>query len=107
MAATASARDRCCLACGLRPPQHGVSRPGAVMGTTFVLFVEDNDDLREIFVELITIVLERRCVGVGSYKELVALGNEVLACDAAILDINLGPHQPSGLDAYQWLRHQG
>ena len=77
------------------------------MGTEFVLFVEDNDDLRETFVELITIVLERRCVGVGSYKELVALGNKVLACDAAILDINLGPNEPSGIDAYEWLRDQG
>jgi len=78
-----------------------------VMGTTFVLFVEDNDDLRQTFVELTTVVLERRCVGVGSYNELVALGDEVLACDAAILDINLGPDQPSGIDAYEWLRHQG
>ena len=78
-----------------------------MMGTTFVLFLEDNDDLRQTCVELITVVLERRCVGVGSYKELVALGNEVLACDAAILDINLGPNQPSGIDAYEWLRHTG
>ena len=77
------------------------------MSTTFVLFVEDNDDLRQTFVDLITIVLDRRCVGVGSYKELVALGNEVLACEAAILDINLGPNQPSGIDAYEWLRRTG
>ena len=77
------------------------------MGTRFVLFLEDNDDLRQTCVELITVVLKRRCVGVGSYKELVALGSEVLACDAAILDINLGPNQPSGIDAYTWLRHTG
>jgi len=81
-------------------------RSGALMETKFVLFVEDNDDLRETFVELTTTVLECRCVGVGSYKELVALGDEVLACDVAILDINLGADQPSGIDAYTWLRHQ-
>ena len=46
-------------------------------------------------------------MGVASYKELVALGNKVLACDAAVLDINLGPSQPSGIDAYEWLRNQG
>ena len=77
------------------------------MAIEFVLFVEDDDDLRESCVELVTTVLERRCVGVGSYTELVALGNEVLTCVAAILDINLGPNQPSGIDAYKWLRNTG
>jgi ActR/RegA family two-component response regulator len=77
------------------------------MGNGFVLFLEDNDDLRETVVELITVALERRCVGVGSYNELVALGNDVMACDSAILDINLGPGLPSGIDAYEWLRSNG
>lgn len=77
------------------------------MGNESVLIVEDNDDLRETLVELIAAVLHRRCVGVGSYHELVALGNEVLACSAAVLDINLGPNKPSGIDAYKWLRHHG
>jgi len=82
-------------------------RASAVQSPGFVLFVEDDDDLRETFVELITVTLERRCVGVGSYQEVVALGSGVLACSAAILDINLGHGQPSGIDAYQWLRHKG
>jgi len=72
-----------------------------------MLFVEDNDDLRETFVELVTVVLERRCIGVGSYEELVALGEEALGCSVAILDINLGPHRRSGIDAYAWLRDKG
>jgi DNA-binding NtrC family response regulator len=79
----------------------------SLMGTQFVLFVEDNDDLRELFVELVTIVLERRCVGVGSYEELVALGEEALGCSVAILDINLGPNRRSGIDVYTWLRGRG
>jgi len=37
------------------------------METDCVLYVEDNDDLRELVVELVTVVLKRRCVGVGSY----------------------------------------
>ena len=77
------------------------------MGTEFVLFVEDDDDLRETCVEFVTLVLGRRCVGIGSYNEVVALGNDVLACSAVILDINLGPGQPSGIDAYEWLRTNG
>ncbi len=31
------------------------------------------------------------------------LGPEVLAADVAVLDINLGSGQPSGIDAYDWL----
>ena len=77
------------------------------MGTGFVLFVEDNDDLRELFVELVPFVLERQCVGVDSYDALVALGDEALRCGVAILDINLGPNRPSGIDAYAWLRRSG
>jgi ActR/RegA family two-component response regulator len=89
-------------------PQRPVRRvPDSVIGPEFVLYVEDNDDLRELVVELVTIVFQRRCVGVGSYEELVGLGEEVLGCRVAILDINLGPNRRSGIDAYTWLRDKG
>ena len=92
----------------LTTPQRPVPRvPESVMGTDFVLYVEDNDDLRELVVELVTVVLKRRCVGVGSYEELAALGEEALGCSVAILDINLGPDRRSGIDAYAWLRDKG
>jgi FixJ family two-component response regulator len=81
--------------------------PESVTGTEFVLYVEDNDDLRELVVELVTYVLKRRSVGVGSYEELVALGEEALRCSVAILDINLGSNRRSGIDAYAWLRANG
>ena len=93
------------------PTSPTVSSPhqnrASLIESQFVLFVEDNDDLRETFVELVTVVLERRCIGVGSYEELVALGEEALGCSVAILDINLGPHRRSGIDAYAWLREKG
>jgi FixJ family two-component response regulator len=92
----------------LTTPQRPMPQvPESVMSTDFVLYVEDNDDLRELVVELVTVVLKRRCVGVGSYEELAALGAEALRCSVAILDINLGPDQRSGIDAYGWLRDQG
>jgi DNA-binding NtrC family response regulator len=81
--------------------------PPSMMGTGFVLYVEDNDDLRELVVELVTAVLKHRCVGVGSYEELVGLGDEALGCSIAILDINLGSNRRSGIDAYAWLRAKG
>jgi DNA-binding NtrC family response regulator len=92
----------------LTTPQRPVPRvPESVKSSDFVLYVEDNDDLRELVVELVTLVLKHRCVGVGSYEELVALGKDALGCSVAILDINLGPDQRSGIDAYAWLRDQG
>ena len=81
--------------------------PESVQGTDFVLYVEDNDDLRELVVELVTVVLNHRCVGVGSYEELTALGKKALGASVAILDINLGSDRRSGIDAYMWLRDQG
>ena len=73
----------------------------------FVLFLEDNDDLRDAFVQVVTDGLTRPCVGLASYRELVALGDTALRCTVAILDINLGPDRPSGLKAYEWLREKG
>jgi len=96
------------VAAALTNPQlPGPERSESGMSTDFVLYVEDNDDLRELVGELVTVVLRRQCVGVGSYEELVALGDEVLGCGVAILDINLGGNRRSGIDAYTWLRHKG
>ena len=92
----------------LTTPQRPVPRvPESAMGTDFVLYVEDNDDPRELVVELVTVVFNHRCVGVASYEELTALGEEALRSSVAILDINLGPDRRSGIDAYTWLRRQG
>jgi FixJ family two-component response regulator len=44
---------------------------------------------------------------VGSYEELVALGEEAFGCGVAIIDINLGANRRSGIDAYAWLRSEG
>jgi len=72
-----------------------------------VLFLDDDEDLRDTFSDLVRTVFDRDCHGLGSYRELVALGDRALGCDLAILDINLGPEVPSGLDAYGWLRKHG
>ena len=62
--------------------------------------------MRAMFIELVDFVLKRQCIGVGSYEELVALGEEALGCGVAIIDINLGSSR-SGIDAYSWLRDKG
>jgi DNA-binding response OmpR family regulator len=67
--------------------------------------LDDDSDLLEILAELLQ---ERgcRCLLARSLDELKAFGPEVLSVDVAVLDINLGSGQPSGIDAYDWLVSQ-
>lgn len=72
-----------------------------------MLFLDDDDDLRATFADLVKTIFERECHGIGSHRELIALGERALNCGVAILDINLGPEVPSGIDSYGWLRKHG
>src|SRR5262245_43557956 len=72
-----------------------------------VLFLDDDDDLRATFADLVRTVFQRECHGIASQRDLIALGPRALRCGVAILDINLGPEVPSGLDSYGWLRKHG
>lgn len=72
-----------------------------------VLVLEDDLDLLESLDATITELLGRGTVGAQSYEEMVALRSQALACSVALLDINLGPRQKDGLDAYEWLRREG
>jgi FixJ family two-component response regulator len=69
-----------------------------------VLLVEDDVDVLEMLALLLEMKCERHCVRARSFADLVAQERDALATEAAILDVNLGPSQPSGLDALQWLR---
>ena len=72
-----------------------------------VLFLDDDEDLRATFTDLVRTVFERECHGCGSEYDMIKLGDRALHCGVAILDINLGPQSPSGIDAYGWLRKHG
>jgi FixJ family two-component response regulator len=76
-------------------------------GACDVLFVDDDVVLRATFADLVRTIFERECHGIRSYRDLTDLGEQALHCGVAILDINLGPQAPSGLDAYGWLRKHG
>jgi len=70
------------------------------------VLLDDDADLLEILSEL----LKQRdcpCLLARSLDELKALGPAALMADVAVLDINLGAGQPSGIDAYDWLLSQG
>jgi DNA-binding NtrC family response regulator len=72
-----------------------------------VLLLDDDPDLLDVLGSVIGEVYERPCFTATSYEELVKLGDRALSCDVAILDVNLGPGRPSGIDAYRWLQERG
>lgn len=72
-----------------------------------VVFLDDDKDLRDLFADVVALLSGRDCLTVGSVAELIDQRVQALAAELAILDINLGPDAPSGLDAYHWLREQG
>jgi FixJ family two-component response regulator len=72
-----------------------------------ILFVDDDADLRLIFSTLVTRSTGRNCLSLAGVDEMRANRDFVLNAALAILDINLGPDKPSGLDAYGWLRAEG
>jgi DNA-binding NtrC family response regulator len=71
-----------------------------------VLILDDDADLRELLGEYLAPAASS-CVLAAAYVDLERKERDVLACDLAILDINLGPNQPSGVDAYRWLLAHG
>ena len=71
-----------------------------------VLLLEDDADQLEMMAMVLSLMCGCECVRAQSYQQLTSLGGSVLACELALLDVNLGPEQPSGLDAYHWLRAQ-
>jgi DNA-binding response OmpR family regulator len=72
-----------------------------------VLLLEDDADTLEMLAMAASILYSREVLKARNYAELTQLADTALACEVAVLDINLGPQQPSGLDAYRWLREHG
>jgi DNA-binding NtrC family response regulator len=74
--------------------------------TVTAILLDDDADLLEVMAEVLA-AEGWRTLTVRSVAELQALGQRALAADVVVLDINLGPSRPSGIDAYDWLLGQG
>jgi ActR/RegA family two-component response regulator len=70
------------------------------------ILLDDDADLLEVLADVLA-TYGWFALAVRSVSELEALGPRALDTDVAVLDINLGPARPSGIDAYDWLRSQG
>lgn len=76
-----------------------------MMSSKSVLLLDDDADLRKVVCDLFD-CYGARCTAVGSLGEMKNAVADGLPFDLAILDVNLGPGQPSGVDAYRWLRER-
>ena len=50
---------------------------------------------------------ENSCCLFNSVDELIHANGALSECKIAFLDVNLGRNQPTGIDAYKWLRCHG
>ena len=71
------------------------------------MFLDDNEDLRELITALLKSKLGLECLCFGTVAEFQNHLKDVLPAKLAILDINLGPTAPDGIDAFNWLMEQG
>jgi len=75
-----------------------------VVNKQIVLILDDSEEL----VDLFKLLIESQCgcmtVTAKSLTEVMNQREKVKNCSLAILDINLGPDEPSGIEAYRWLK---
>jgi DNA-binding NtrC family response regulator len=72
-----------------------------------IVFLDDSEDLRELMPILLEGALRVECLCFGSLMEFENHSEEVLRAKVIILDINLGPNVPDGVDAFNWLEGHG
>jgi DNA-binding NtrC family response regulator len=72
-----------------------------------IVFLDDSEDLRALMPVLLASTLKEECRCFASVMEFENHAEEVLRARVAILDINLGPNVPDGVDAFHWLMKNG
>jgi DNA-binding response OmpR family regulator len=93
-------RRRLCIASA----RHTVDTVSVV---SIVLLVDDDDDLREVLREFLLGEGVVQCVTATSLAEVQSNVAAALAAGLAIVDVNLGPGQATGVEVCRWLRAQG
>ena len=72
-----------------------------------IVFLDDNEDLRELLPALLETTLGVECLSFSNVMDFQNHSDQVLSAKVAILDINLGPNVPDGVDAFNWLMDRG
>lgn len=72
-----------------------------------IFFLDDSEeylDVMKVFVQAACNCEAITCSNIESMQNQI---EEILKSEMAFLDINLGLNQPSGIQAYRWLKSQG
>ena len=69
-----------------------------------VLFVDDSRDICEVIEAMCQSLPEVECLCVSSFSAVQERAAQVLRTSLAILDVNLGPGEPGGVEIYRWLK---
>lgn len=72
-----------------------------------VLILDDDDDMRDVLSDIVKRIGDIEVAGAADVAAMKELGARALDCSLAILDVNLGAGQPSGIDAFEWLTNNG
>jgi DNA-binding NtrC family response regulator len=72
-----------------------------------VLLVDDDEDLRAAMDEVLHRLGVRRLIEAGSLRDVEDQREEALACQIALVDINLGYGEPTGINVFEWLEREG
>lgn len=71
-----------------------------------VLLVDDDEDLRQVLSDFL-LMEGANCIAAASLAQVEAQADAALATQLAILDVNLGDSQPTGVEVCRWLREHG
>src|SRR6478736_7080105 len=85
-----------------RPAKYGRITIISMAGT--ILLLDDDQTLLDVMTQTFKLLYERDTVTATSLAMLLEAKAGALATTIAFLDINLGANQPSGIDAYHWLK---
>jgi FixJ family two-component response regulator len=72
-----------------------------------ILLLEDDADLREALALAFDSAGAGPVLSFGRLRDLQARSKDALASTCAVLDVNLGAREPTGLEAADWLRQHG
>lgn len=72
-----------------------------------VLLVDDDEDLRAAMDEVLHRIGVQRLIEASSLRDVEDQREEALACQLALVDINLGYGEPTGVNVFEWLEHEG
>ena len=68
------------------------------------MIVDDDRDLREALRDILGYLNVESCTLAASLGEVERAEDAVLGCGLALLDVNLGPGQPTGVEVARWLQ---